>query len=530
MERASTPAAGLGRAAGTPPAGRTDGAGRGLLSRLRHRDARRGGRDQHPDGRSDGASTGADGRPEQLSEEQFERRFSAQFHKAWAQHWAEVRAERRHDGAGTRDPLGISPGQSNFRRAEVPYGVDLAAAWSWRFLVIVAAGFVITKAVGLLSLVVMPVVIALFVAALVQPLVVALCRFFPRGAATALVVLGLLGFIGLMLTYATQQIVQGANDLSGQVVNGLDQIRTWLQDGPLNASDAQIDDAIAEAQNAVTSSNAEIVKRLTEVSSTVGHVVAGFFIVLFAGYFFLADGRSIWAWVVRLFPRAARARVDSSGQVAWLSLTAFVRATVVVALVDAVGIAVVAAILNVPFVVPIGVLVFLSSFVPLVGATVSGGVAVLVALVAQGPIAALLMFGGVIAVQQIEAQVLQPFLLGRMVRVHPLAVLLAVASGVYLAGIAGALVAVPLAAAANAVAVYLASAPPEPDRDPDHPQEHDTGAGTGAGHGSGSQVAAPAPGAAGRNARLGDPEPHDEDDVPPLGDKPERGGAAEQYS
>jgi len=444
---ASTPAARLGGTADGAPAKGSDARRSRLLGRLRHR----GAADQPP-----------------LTEEQFERRFSAQFHKAWAQHLGQLRAERRHDDSHRAVPS-ISPGQSNFRRAEVPYGVDLAAAWSWRFVVIVAAGFLIAKVVGFLSLVVMPVVIALFLAALMQPVVAALARVFPRGTATALVVLGLLGVIGLMLTFATQQVIQGANDLSGQVVDGLDQIRTWLQDGPLNASDAQIEDAINQAQSAVTSSNAEIVKRLSEVSSTVGHVVAGFFIVLFSLYFFLADGRPIWAWVVRLFPRAARARVDASGQVAWLSLTAFVRATVVVALVDAIGIMVVAAILKVPFVVAIGVLVFLSSFVPMVGATVSGVVAVLVALVAQGPITALLMLGGVVAVQQIEAQVLQPFLLGRMVRVHPLAVLLAVASGVYLAGIAGALVAVPLVASINAVVVYLASAP-EPD-DPEVPPE-----------------------------------------------------------
>jgi putative heme transporter len=432
---ANTPAAGLGPTAdGTPDVGARPNRA-GLLGRLRHR--------VEPDGAK-------------LTEEQVERRVSAQFHKVWTQHLAQVRAERRDD-ASHRLPPSISPGVSNFRRAEVPYGVDLAAAWSWRFIVIVAAGFLVAKAVGFLSLVVMPVVIALFLAALVQPVVAVLARVFPRGTATALVVLGLLGIIGVMLTFATQQVVQGANDLSGQVVNGLEQIRTWLRDGPVNASDAQIEDAIQQAQDAVTQSNAEIVRRLTEVSSTVGHVVAGFFIVLFATFFFLADGRPIWAWVVRLFPRAARAKVDASGQVAWLSLTAFVRATVVVALVDAIGIMIVAAILKVPFVVAIGVLVFLTAFIPLVGATVSGVVAVLVALVAQGPITALLMLAGVLAVQQIEAQVLQPFLLGRMVRVHPLAVILAVASGVYLAGIAGALVAVPLAASVNAVIVYLSS-------------------------------------------------------------------------
>jgi putative heme transporter len=477
------------RGASTQTSG-ADASRAGLLSRLRHR--------SEPD-------------QERLTEEQFERRFSAQFHKTWAQHVAQLRAERRHDDGAHRAVPSIHPGQSNFRRAEVPYGFDLAAAWSWRFLVIVAAGFLVVKAVGFLSLVIMPVVIALFLAALVQPVVSALARLFPRGTATALVVIGLLGIIALMLTFATQQVIQGATDLSDQVVDGLDQVRSWLQDGPLNASDAQIEDAINQAQSAVTSSNAEIVKRLSEVSSTVGHVVAGFFIVLFSTYFFLADGRPIWAWVVRLFPRAARARVDASGEVAWLSLTAFVRATVVVALVDAIGIMVVAAVLKVPLVVAIGVLVFLSSFIPIVGATVSGVVAVLVALVAQGPISALLMLAGVIAVQQIEAQVLQPFLLGRMVRVHPLAVILAVASGVYLAGIAGALVAVPLAASINAVAVYLASTP-----EPDEP-------------GAPAGDAAPdvandgrADGEEGDSAQVDEPE---DVDAGPLADRPRSNGA-----
>ncbi len=388
--------------------------------------------------------------------ERLERRVSAQV----AEHWARVRADRRDDERDPERPS-VRPGPSNFNRAQVPYGVDLTAAWSWRFLVIVAAGYVVARAVGFFSLVVMPLVIALFITALVIPLVNRLARVIPRGPATMLVVLLLIGSVGLMLTFATQQVVNGANDLSNQVVNGLDTIQRWLREGPLHASDQQINQAIGEIQNLVTSSNAEIVKRLTEVGTTVGHIVAGFFIILFATYFFLYDGRRIWTWVVRLFPRAARRRADASGRVAWLSLTQFVRATVLVALTDALGIMLVAGILKVPFVLAIGVLVFLGSFVPLVGSTVSGSVAVLVALVDQGPVVALVMLAGVIAVQQLEAHVLQPFLLGRMVSVHPLGVIIAVACGVYLAGIAGALVAVPLVASLNAVAVYLASAPAE---------------------------------------------------------------------
>lgn len=399
------------------------------------------------------------GRRRKLSEEQFERKFSAQF----AEHWNEVRAERRHEGAGAPS---IDPGPSNFNRAQVPYGVDLAAAWSWRFLVIVAAGYVIVRTVGFFSLVVMPVVVALFIAALVVPLVNLLGRVMHRGVASLLVVLGVTGMVALMLTFATQQIVEGATDLADQVVDGLEEIRTWLKTGPLQASESQINDAIKQMQDLVTTSNQELVGRVQDVGSAIGHIVAGFFIVLFATFFFMFDGRRIWAWVVRLFPRASRSRADASGRVAWLSLTQFVRATVLVAFVDALGIMIVAAILNVPFVAAIGLLVFLGGFVPLVGATVSGSVAVLVALVAQGPVVALIMLGGVIAVQQLEAHVLQPFLLGRMVSVHPLGVILSVAAGVYLAGIAGALVAVPIVASLNAVVVYLSSVPEEEDEEP----------------------------------------------------------------
>ena len=200
---------------------------------------------------------------------------------------------------------------------------------------------------------------------------------------------------------------------------------------------------------------------------------AGFFIVLFSTYFFLADGERIWAWTVRLSPRAARARVDSSGRVAWVSLTQFVRATVIVALVDAIGIALVAAILGVPFVLAIGVLVFLGAFVPMIGATIAGTVAVLVALVDQGPVTALFMLGGVILVQQVEGHILQPFLMGRWVSLHPLGVIVAIGIGVIVAGVAGALVAVPLAATVNAVVQHLAQHTDVGEDDPEEELEED---------------------------------------------------------
>ncbi len=378
-----------------------------------------------------------------------------------ASQWALIRAERR------AEPEPLATGPSNFRRAQVPWGLDLAAAWGWRFLVIAVAGYVIARTLAFFGLVTLPLAVALLIAALVSPIVRAFVSIgVPRGLASLLVVVSGITLVGLLLSVAGQQVANGASDLADQVVRGLDEITTWLRDGPLHASDSQINDYIDQAQKAITerSRDGAFVSQLTEFGAALGHVAAGFFIILFATYFFLADGDRIWGWLVRLAPRAAREAVDGSGRVAWISLTQFVRATVIVALVDAIGIVIVAAVLGVPFVLAIGVLVFLGAFVPMVGATVAGTVAVLVALVDQGPFTALLMLGGVVLVQQIEGHVLQPFLMGRFVSLHPLGVIVAIGCGVLVAGIAGALIAVPLAAAVNAVVQHLAQRPPdEPD-------------------------------------------------------------------
>ncbi len=381
-----------------------------------------------------------------------------------ASQWALMRAERR-----TTQPAPIAAGPSNTRPAQVPWGLDLAAAWGWRFLVITAAGYLIARALAFFGLVTLPLVIALLITALVSPLVRGLSSAgLPRGLSALLVVVSGIAFVALLLTFAGQQVANGASDLADQVVKGLGEIKDWLRDGPLHASDSQINDYLDQAQKAITerSQDGQVISQVTEFGAALGHVAAGFFIILFSTYFFLADGDRIWGWLVRLAPRAAREHVDSSGRVAWVSLTQFVRATVLVALVDAVGIVIVAAVLGVPFVLAIGVLVFLGAFVPMVGATVAGTVAVLVALVDQGPVTALLMLGGVIVVQQIEGHVLQPFLMGRFVSLHPLGVIVAIACGVLVAGVSGALVAVPLAATVNAVVQHLAQRPPE-EPDPD---------------------------------------------------------------
>lgn len=371
-----------------------------------------------------------------------------------AQQWAARAARQPSPPQGST----VEVGTSNFSRGEVPYGVDLAAAWAWRFIVIVIAGLMVLWTLRYFSLVVLPIFIALFLAALLHPLVDLLERVGIRRKLGALIVVVVtIALIALLIFFVSAQISAGINNLSGQVVDGLEEIRKWLRTGPLHVSDSQINNFIQQAQQLISDKGKSLAGKATEVATSVTDIVAGFFIVLFSTYFFLADGALIWAWIVRLFPRAARRRADSSGRIAFHSLTNFVRATVLVAATDASGVMIWAAVLGLPFISAIGVLVFLGAFIPLIGATLSGTVAILVALVAKGPVTALIMLGGVVVVQQIEAHILQPFLMGRFVSVHPLGVIFSIAAGVSVAGIVGALIAVPLAASLNAVVQHLAT-------------------------------------------------------------------------
>jgi predicted PurR-regulated permease PerM len=371
-----------------------------------------------------------------------------------AHQWANLRAERR------TQPVAISHGTSNFSRAQVPWGLDLAAAWAWRLIIIGIATYALFRGIEFFAELTIPVIVALLVSALGSPAVSAMERVgIRRGLGAAVVVLGGLALVATMLAFAGQQVVSGANDLATQVSDGLGEIRNWLNTGPFHLSDQQINDYIQKAQDSLKTKaqNGAFLSQVTNLGSVLTHLLAGLFLVLFSTYFFLADGDRIWAWFVRLAPRAARARVDSSGRVAWISLTQFVRATVIVAVTDAIGVMIAASILRVQFVLAIGVLVFLGAFIPIVGAFVAGTVAVLVALVDHGWVVALIMLGAVVLVQQIESHVLQPFLMGRFVSLHPLGVIVAIAAGILVAGVPGALVAVPFAAAANAVAQHLAS-------------------------------------------------------------------------
>jgi len=348
-------------------------------------------------------------------------------------------------------PLAPPPAPLSDPAAEVPYPLRVAAALSWRLLVIAGALAIIGWLVIKLSLVVIPVAVALLLAAMLAPAVDALVeRGVPRGLAAAVVLVGGIAVVGGVLTFVVRAFIAGLPDLQREVGESINTIRDWLTGPPLNLSAADLNDALDSITKAATENREQITSGALTTVTGVGHFVTGALLVLFTLIFFLYDGRPIWRFVVRVVPKAHRPRADLAGQRSFASLVAYVRASVLVAVVDALGIGVGLWIMQVPLYVPLAALVFLSAFVPIIGAVVAGVVAVLVALVTKGFVTALIVLGIVIAVQQLEGHVLQPVLMGRAVALHPLAVVLAVAGGVVVAGIVGALLAVPLVAVLNA--------------------------------------------------------------------------------
>jgi predicted PurR-regulated permease PerM len=347
----------------------------------------------------------------------------------------------------------------------VPTGLRVSAAMSWRFIVVIAALYVIVWLAGYFSQVLVPIAIALLLAALMAPGVDRLAKLgVPRGAAAALVMVAGIAVLGGLITFVIITFTNGLPQLQQQVSDSLGQIQDWLTTGPLHLRDQQIKTFLDNAIGAIRDNQAAITQGALTTAATIGEVLTGLLLTIFVLIFFLYDGPGIWTFVTRGVPSRVRERVDVAGRRGFAALVSYVRATAAVALVDAVGIGIGIAVVGVPLVIPLSALVFLSAFVPIIGAVVAGTVAVLIALVANGFIAALIVLAIVIGVMQLESHVLQPLLLGRAVRLHPLAVVLAIAVGLIAAGIAGALLAVPLLAVLNAgVKSLLHEGPTEPE-------------------------------------------------------------------
>jgi len=342
-------------------------------------------------------------------------------------------------------------------RAAVPPGMRIAADWAWRILAVAAAFALLLFVIAELSEIVIPFLIAVLIASLLVPLVHFLTRHhWPKWLAVALAELGTLAVVAALIYLVVTQVARGFADLQTKSMDSYQQFKDFLQTGPLDLSDKELSGYIDQISEAIQKDSGILVSGALSVGTTAAHVATGFLLILFSTLFLLIDGKGVWNWVVRLFPKRARLAVDGAGHAGWVTLGNFVRVQIVVAFIDAVGIGLIAFFIGVPLAIPIAVLVFLGSFIPVVGSLVTGTLAVFIALVYNGPIPAVIMLAGVLLVQQIEGHILQPLIMGTAVKIHPLAVVLSVIGGGVLAGIPGTFFAVPVVATLNVMVKYIA--------------------------------------------------------------------------
>jgi len=348
---------------------------------------------------------------------------------------------------------------ANFDDAAVEPLVRKASAWVWRLLVILAGFVALLWVLNKLEVIVVPVLLALMISALLVPAVDWLDRRgLPRGGAVALVLLGGFAILGGLLAFVVIQFIYGLPGLTEQVTRSIETTRRWLIEGPAHLRGEQIDNAGNAAIQALHNNQAKLTSGALSTAATVTELVTAAVLALFTLIFFLYGGRNIWQYVTRIFPVHAREKVRAAGHAGYGSLIGYVRATFLVALTDAAGVGVGLAIMEVPLALPLASLVFLGAFIPLVGAVIAGFLAVVVALLAKGIVFALITLGLLVGINQMEAHLLQPLVMGRAVSIHPLAVVLAISTGGVLAGIVGALLAVPTVAFFNnAIQVLLAS-------------------------------------------------------------------------
>ncbi|MFJ2618772.1 AI-2E family transporter [Glutamicibacter sp. NPDC087344] len=346
----------------------------------------------------------------------------------------------------------------DLRTAEdMPYGVRLAASWAWRLLIIVAALGVIFWMLSKVSLLLISLMIAALLTSLLSPVVKILNSKLavPHGLAVGITLIGFLALVVAGLSLAGQRLSVGFADLWTQALTGIQQIQDWLFNGPLQLTNDDLQTVLDDALTELRGNATNILSEAISWGSALGQILTGVLLTVFCLIFLLLDGRKVGLFLINLLPRRARPAMDGALTRGWSSLVRYVRVQMVVALIDALGIGFGAFFLGVPLALPLGVLVFIGSFIPVVGALLTGALAVLLALVSNGWVNALIMLAVVLLVQQAESHILQPLIMGKAVSLHPLAVVLSVAGGTMLAGIAGALFAVPLLAVVNTVVKYL---------------------------------------------------------------------------
>lgn len=354
-----------------------------------------------------------------------------------------------------------------FGRGSVPRWLQVAADWGWRFVVVAVTLAIVGWIALRLTVVLIPTFVALIFVALLAPVVEVVDRAMPRLLATWLVLVGFIAALsGLGVLLATP-IRSAVDDLSANWDTARTDIEDWLVEGPLGLSRDRVDELADQVDEAWGQASSNLLGSPGEATRTVVEVVGGIFLAVVLVFFLLKDGPRMWSWMLDHVAPARRPAVERAGSCAFGALQGWIRGVAITGLVDAVLIGIALVIIGVPAALPLAVLTFFAAFFPIVGATVAGALATAIALASNGPTAAVIVGVVVLAVQQIEGDVLLPVVMYRQVSLHPVVVLLALAVGGAIGGIIGAVVAVPLTAALAAAGGALRG---EPDLTIDRPR------------------------------------------------------------
>jgi predicted PurR-regulated permease PerM len=357
-------------------------------------------------------------------------------------------------------------------QSRVPSWLQTAAAWSWRLLLLAVVIYLTARLLGILYVVAVPCVVALLLTALLQPLSARLCRAgLPRLAATWVTLLIAAAVVGGLIALVANRASADYPTLVSEAKHTATQVESLLAGPPFHVKSSNVQKFLNDFPSFVSKHKSLVEGTVVTGGKIASEFFGGLVLMLFVTFFLIKDGERIWKWLLHRMSADTERRVDRAGHAAWQVVVYYMRGTVAVAAIHAIVIGLVLSIMGVPLALPLAVLVFLAAFVPLVGLLVAGALAIVVTLATKGWVDALILLGILIIEDQLEAHLLQPQVVGRVIRLHPLAVILSLAVGGVLAGIPGAVVAVPIVAViTRALPELRAREPGDPNgRNPDDP-------------------------------------------------------------
>ncbi|MEU0971419.1 AI-2E family transporter [Streptomyces sp. NPDC005917] len=337
----------------------------------------------------------------------------------------------------------------------------IAAAYAWRLIVLGVAVYGIFMVLGRFQLIAVALFLALVITSVLRPFTDLLSRRLPRPLCVAVSLVGSICVFFGLLALVGNAVAQESATLAEEFRGGIHRIEVWLQRPPFRLGPGALSHLQQQVVNYVQAHRSNLASRALSGFGTLVELVTGGALALFASVFFINSGERLWAWTSReLLPAGARAAWDRAGHAAWRTFAGYTRGIIIVAATNAVLVGIALLVLRVPLALPLTLLEFFAAFVPLVGSPVALGVATVVALAGRGPLTAVAVLVLIVVIGQIEGHVLHPLVMSWAVRLHPLVVAVSVIAGSIVAGVIGAVVAVPFISVIWAVVRALRTAPP----------------------------------------------------------------------